>query len=53
VGIRFGMAKATARGLHWGLTRVAHRTGGSLPGKTALRIDPQAIAHARGVLRRG
>ncbi len=47
------MAKATARGLHWGLTRVAHRTGGSLPGKTALRIDPQAIAHARGVLRRG
>lgn len=47
------MAKATARGLHWGLTRVAKRPGGSLPGKMALRIDPQAIAHARGVLRRG
>lgn len=53
MGIRFGVAKATARGLHWGLTHVARRTGGSLPGKMALRVDPQAIAHARGVLRRG
>ncbi len=53
MGVRFGIAKATARGLHWGLTHVARRPGANLPGKVALKLDPQAIAQARRVLRRG
>ena len=53
MSVRFGIAKATARGLHWGLTHVARRPGANLPGKVALKLDPQAIAEARGVVRRG
>ncbi|WP_241157112.1 MurT ligase domain-containing protein [Adlercreutzia sp. ZJ304] len=53
MGIRFGIAKTVARGLHWGLTNVARRAGATLPGKMAMRLDPQVIQHARGVLRSG
>lgn len=48
--MRYNIAKACARGLHWGLTHVARRPGQNLPGKMALKIDPHAIADARGVL---
>ena len=36
----------TAAGIaRWGLRSVLHRSGGALPGKIGLAIDPELIAH--------
>lgn len=37
----------------WGLRNVAHRSGSQLPGRVALAIDPQIIAHLRSRATRG
>lgn len=37
----------------WGLRNVAHRSGSQLPGRVALVIDPQIIAHLRSRATRG
>ena len=47
MGIRFGIARAVAATTTWGLRHVARRPAGNLPGKLALRIDPNVIAHLR------
>lgn len=46
---------ATGAGLltGWGLRNVAHRSGSQLPGRVALAIDPQIIAHLRSRATRG
>lgn len=33
--------------LTWGLQHVAHRPGGNLPGKVAMKIDPQLVSELR------
>ena len=41
----------TAAGLaRWGLRSVLHRSGGALPGKIGLKIDPELIADLAGLL---
>ena len=48
MSLRLTMAKAVGNTLTWGLQKVAHRPGGTIPGKVGLRIDPQLIADLRG-----
>ena len=41
----------TAAGIaRWGLRSVLHRSGGALPGKIGLAIDPELIAHLADLL---
>ena len=47
MGLRFGLAKAVGATLTWGLRNVAHRPAANTPGKIALYVDPQLIAHVR------
>ena len=53
MGLRFSLAKATGAVLTWGLRKVARRPAGNTPGKVALYLDPELIAHARTRLARG
>ena len=47
--MRLISAAATGLGrlVHWGLTKVLHRNASQLPGRIALALDPQLIAHLR------
>ena len=47
--MRLISAAATSLGrlVHWGLTNVLHRNASQLPGRIALALDPQLIAHLR------
>ena len=53
MGIRSGAATAAGRVVHALLHGVLHRTGAQLPGRVALAIDPQVVAHLRRKLRTG
>ena len=53
MGVRFGAARAVCGAATWGLRNVFHRSASNFPGKLALYVDPQAIAHAVGKLTQG
>ena len=53
MGVRFAAAKAASAVSTWGLKNVFHRSAGNFPGKIALYVDPQLIAHLRARLTRG
>ncbi len=42
------LAQTTGKALTWGLRHIAGRPAGNLPGKVALKIDPQLITHLMG-----
>ena len=48
MGVRSFTATSAGRVARWALHDVLHRSGSQLPGRIALSIDPQAIAHLRG-----
>ncbi len=51
--IRGAIATAAGRATRWALHDVLHRHASQLPGRVALKIDPEAIAHLRCKLRKG
>ena len=53
MGLRFTAARAVSSVSTWGLKNVFHRPAANFPGKMALYVDPQLIAHLRGKLERG
>ena len=53
MGLRFTAARAVSGVSTWGLKHVFHRPAANFPGKMALYVDPQLIAHLRGKLERG
>lgn len=53
MGLRFTAARAVSGVSTWGLKNVLHRPAANFPGKMALYVDPQLIAHLRGKLDRG
>ena len=53
MGLRFTAARAVSAVSTWGLKNVFRRPAANFPGKIALYVDPQLIAHLRGKLKRG
>ena len=53
MGARLTCAKAVSGLATWGLRTVFKRPAGTLPGKLAMRIDPQIIAHLSNKAREG
>lgn len=53
MGARFACARAVSAVSTWGLKHVFKRPAANFPGKIALYVDPQLIAHLRGKLARG
>ena len=53
MGLKFTAARAVSAVSTWGLKNVFHRPAANFPGKVALYVDPQLIAHLRGKLSRG
>ena len=53
MGLKFTAARAVGAVSTWGLKNVFHRPAANFPGKVALYVDPQLIAHLRGKLSRG
>ena len=53
MGIRYAAARTVSALSTWGLKTVFHRPAGNFPGKIALYIDPQVIAHTATKLREG
>ncbi len=53
MGLKFTAARAVSAVSTWGLKHVFHRPAANFPGKIALYVDPQLIAHLRGKLGRG
>ena len=51
--IKFSAARAVSATATWGLKHVFHRPAANFPGKVALYVDPQLIAHLRGRLQEG
>lgn len=47
MGLRSALAKSAASAARFGLRRVFHRRGGSIPGALALRIDPNILVDLR------
>ena len=45
MSIKSTIATATAGAARWGLRSVLHRSGGALPGKLGLAIDPELVSH--------
>lgn len=45
MSIKSTIATATAGAARWGLRSVLHRSGGALPGKLGLAIDPELVTH--------
>lgn len=43
MGLRFAAAKATGAALTWGLQNIMHRDGATMPGKYALKLDPDLL----------
>ena len=50
MSIASNIATTAAGVTRWGLRSVLHRSGGALPGKIGLAIDPELIAHLAGLL---
>lgn len=50
MSITSNIATTTAGIARWGLRSVLHRSGGALPGKIGLAIDPDLIAHLADLL---
>lgn len=53
MGARFACARAVSAVSTWGLKHVFKRPAANFPGKIALYVDPQLIAHLRRKLARG
>ncbi len=53
MGLKFAAARAVSAVSTWGLKNVFHRPAANFPGKVALYVDPELIAHLRGKLTRG
>ncbi len=53
MSLKFTAARAVSAVSTWGLKNVFHRPAANFPGKIALYVDPQLIAHLRGKLDRG
>ncbi|MDO4290176.1 MAG: MurT ligase domain-containing protein [Eggerthellaceae bacterium] len=53
MGLQFGLAKGVSATLTWGLRNIFHRPAANTPGKIALYVDPQLIAHLRPRLGEG
>ncbi|WP_165055193.1 MULTISPECIES: MurT ligase domain-containing protein [unclassified Adlercreutzia] len=53
MGMQFGLAKGVGAVLTWGLRSVFHRPAANTPGKIALYVDPELIAHLAPRLREG
>lgn len=47
MSVRYALAKAVGATATWGLKHVAHRPAASLPGKLALKVDPQLLSDVR------
>lgn len=45
MSIKSTIATTTAGAARWGLRSVLHRSGGALPGKLGLAIDPELVTH--------
>ena len=50
MSIKSNIATTAAGIARWGLRSVLHRSGGALPGKIGLAIDPELIAHLADLL---
>ena len=50
MSMKSNLATAVAGAARWGLRSVLHRSGGALPGKLGLGIDPELIAHLADLL---
>lgn len=53
MGLRNSCAVGLGRLASWGLRRVLHRSASQMPGRVALAIDPNAIAHLAPKLSQG
>ena len=53
MGLRFAAAKATGAALTWGLQNIMHRDGATMPGKYALKLDPDLLGGLAPRLREG
>ena len=53
MSLKFTAARAVSAVSTWGLKNVFRRPAANFPGKIALYVDPQLIAHLRGKLGRG
>ena len=53
MGVRKAMGKAASSVSTWGLRHLAHRPAANMPGKIALKIDPQIIAESMGKITEG
>lgn len=53
MGLRKTMAKSASSLSTWGLRRIVRRPAANLPGKIALKLDPQIIAESMGKIKEG
>ncbi len=53
MNLRYVSARAISKTSRWGLKHLFHRPAANMPGKLALYLDPQVIAHARKKLKQG
>lgn len=53
MSLQFAAARAISGISTWGLKNVLHRPAAYFPGKAALRVDPQVVAHASRRLAKG
>ncbi len=53
MGVRKIAGKAASSASTWGLRHLAHRPAANMPGKIALKIDPQIIAESMGKITEG
>ena len=53
MGLRFAGARVVSGLSTWGLRRVFRRPAENFPGKLALYVDPQVIAHLASKVRSG
>ncbi len=53
MSLRFAAAKATGAALTWGLQNLMHRDGATMPGKYALKVDPDLLSGLAPRLREG
>ena len=50
MGLRSTLATASASAARWGLRSVLHRNGGVLPGRIALKLDPELLSALAGLV---
>ena len=53
MGLKFTAAKATGALLTWGLQNIMHRDGATMPGKYALKVDPNLLTGLAPRLKEG